>query len=134
MEASDQSYQSCDDSASARANVIIQSFSRAPPCLFRPLILDQIAVPDLWTTLPGAMKPVIAVPAVAALVYRAWSRKSLTPLGIIVAAMTAVAHAVHPWSIFFALLVVFFLGGTTATKVRPAATVLQRKSPFQRPN
>lgn len=64
------------------------------------------------------MKPIIAVPATAALVYRAWSRKSLTPLGIAVAAATAVAHAVHPWSVFFALLSVFFLSGTAVTKVK----------------
>jgi uncharacterized membrane protein len=63
------------------------------------------------------MKPWIAVPATLALVYRAWSRNSLTPFGIVVAALTAVAHAVHPWSVFFALLVVFFLAGTTVTKV-----------------
>ncbi|KAK7561738.1 integral membrane protein DUF92-domain-containing protein, partial [Phyllosticta citricarpa] len=64
------------------------------------------------------MKPIIAVPATAALVYRAWSRKSLTPLGIVVAALTAVAHAVHPWSVFFVQLAVFFLAGTAATKVK----------------
>ena len=64
------------------------------------------------------MKPIIAVPATAALVYRAWSRKSLTPLGIAVAFITAVVHALHPWSAPFALLVIFFIGGTTATKVQ----------------
>ncbi|OJD37732.1 uncharacterized protein BKCO1_6000103 [Diplodia corticola] len=64
------------------------------------------------------MKPAVAVPATAALVYRAWSRKSLTPLGIATAVLTAVAHAVHPWSVFFALLAVFFLIGTAATKVK----------------
>lgn len=64
------------------------------------------------------MKPIIAVPTTAALVYRAWSRESLTPLGILVAAVTAVAHAVHPWSVFFALLAVFFLAGTAVTKVK----------------
>ncbi|KAF2704484.1 UMP1-domain-containing protein [Pleomassaria siparia CBS 279.74] len=58
------------------------------------------------------MKPQIAVPAIAALIYRAWSRKSLTPVGIAVAFLTAIAHAVHPWSVFFALLGVFFLAGT----------------------
>ncbi len=62
------------------------------------------------------MQPLIAVPAVAALVYRAWSRKSLTPAGIVVAAVTAVIHAMHPWSIFLALLCVFFLSGTAVTK------------------
>lgn len=63
------------------------------------------------------MKAWIAAPATAALVYRAWSRNSLTPLGIVVAAMTAMVHAIHPWSTPFALLVVFFLAGTTVTKV-----------------
>lgn len=63
------------------------------------------------------MHPYIAVPATLALVYRAWSRHSLTPAGIVVAALTAVVHAIHPWSIFFALLVVFFLSGTAVTKV-----------------
>lgn len=63
------------------------------------------------------MKPIIAVPATLALVYRAWSRRSLTPAGIIAAALTAIVHALHPWSAPFALLVVFYLGGTAATKV-----------------
>lgn len=63
------------------------------------------------------MRPLIAVPATLALVYRAWSRKSLTPTGIFVAAVTAAIHAIHPWSVFFALLVVFFLAGTAVTKV-----------------
>jgi uncharacterized membrane protein len=63
------------------------------------------------------MKPWIAVPAILALVYRAWSKNSLTPLGIVVAVLTAIAHAIHPWSVFFALLVVFFLAGTAVTKV-----------------
>ncbi|KAF6230908.1 hypothetical protein HO173_010816 [Letharia columbiana] len=64
------------------------------------------------------MHPYIAAPATLGLVYRAYSRKSLTPFGIVVAALTAVVHAIHPWSIFFALLVVFFLAGTAATKVK----------------
>lgn len=63
------------------------------------------------------MKPYIAIPAIAALVYRAYSRKSLTPEGIFTALLVAVVHAVHPWSVCFAMLAVFFLGGTTATKV-----------------
>ncbi|KAH8731039.1 integral membrane protein DUF92-domain-containing protein [Phaeosphaeriaceae sp. PMI808] len=64
------------------------------------------------------MKPYIAIPAVAALVYRAWSRKSLTPIGILTAFATAIAHAIHPWSVFFVLLAVFFLAGTAVTKVK----------------
>ncbi|KAI8941333.1 hypothetical protein NX059_002560 [Plenodomus lindquistii] len=64
------------------------------------------------------MKPIIAAPAIAALVYRAYSRKSLTPVGILTAFATAIVHAVHPWSVFFALLAVFFLAGTAVTKVK----------------
>lgn len=65
----------------------------------------------------NSMKPYIAVPAIAALVYRAWSRKSLTPIGIATALVVAIVHAIHPWSVFFALLATFFLAGTTVTKV-----------------
>jgi uncharacterized membrane protein len=63
------------------------------------------------------MKPFIAVPAIAALVYRAWSHRSLTPIGILTAFATAIVHAIHPWSVFFTLLAVFFLAGSTVTKV-----------------
>ncbi|KAK0670527.1 integral membrane protein DUF92-domain-containing protein [Cercophora samala] len=64
------------------------------------------------------MKFIIAAPATLALVYRAYSKKSLTPLGIFAAALTAIAHAVHPWNLPFVLLVVFFLAGTRATHVK----------------
>lgn len=64
------------------------------------------------------MRPLIAVPATCALVYRAWSRNSLTPAGIVVAALTAVAHAYHPWNLPFALLCVFFLAGTRVTHIK----------------
>ncbi|KAK0728676.1 integral membrane protein DUF92-domain-containing protein [Lasiosphaeria miniovina] len=64
------------------------------------------------------MKPIIAVPATLLLCYRAYSRNSLTPAGIFAAALTAIAHAVHPWNLPFALLVVFFLAGTRATHVK----------------
>lgn len=74
------------------------------------------------------MHPYIAVPVTAALVWRAYSRDSLTPAGIVVAALTASVHAIHPWSVFFALLVVFFLAGTAVTKVYR----LTRKSGIQR--
>ena len=69
------------------------------------------------------MKPIIAVPAIFALVYRAYSRKSLTPVGILAAFATAIAHAVHPWIVFFTLLAVFFLAGTTVTKVSPCRSL-----------
>ncbi|KAI1875245.1 hypothetical protein JX265_004303 [Neoarthrinium moseri] len=64
------------------------------------------------------MKAIIAVPATLALVYRAYSHNSLTPLGIVVAALTAIAHAVHPWNLPFVLLCVFFLAGTRVTKIK----------------
>lgn len=64
------------------------------------------------------MKPIIAIPAISLLVYRAHSKKSLTPGGILAATLTAIAHAVHPWNLPFVLLVVFFLAGTRATHVK----------------
>ncbi len=64
------------------------------------------------------MKPIIAVPATLALIYRAYSKKSLTPAGIVAATVTAIAHAVHPWNLPFVLLAVFFLAGTRVTHVR----------------
>ncbi|UKZ77896.1 hypothetical protein TrVFT333_005624 [Trichoderma virens FT-333] len=64
------------------------------------------------------MKLVIAVPAIAALVLRAWSKKSLTPAGLVAATATAIAHAYHPWNLPFVLLVVFFLAGTRVTHVK----------------
>lgn len=64
------------------------------------------------------MQPAIAIPAIALLVLRAVSNRSLTPLGVVAALITAIAHALHPWSVFFALLSTFFLTGTAVTKVR----------------
>ncbi|KAI0439098.1 integral membrane protein DUF92 [Xylaria telfairii] len=64
------------------------------------------------------MKAIIAIPATLALVYRAHLRQSLTPFGIFVAALTAMAHAIHPWNLPFVLLIVFFLAGTRATAVK----------------
>lgn len=64
------------------------------------------------------MRAIIAVPATLALIIRAHRRKSLTPMGILSAAVTATIHALHPSPIPFTLLVTFFLLGTTATKVK----------------
>lgn len=63
------------------------------------------------------MQLYIAVLVTSFLVLRAYRKNSLTPAGILAAALTAVIHALHPWSVFFTLLVVFFLGGTQVTKV-----------------
>ncbi|KFH45233.1 Transmembrane protein-like protein [Hapsidospora chrysogenum ATCC 11550] len=64
------------------------------------------------------MKPLIAVPATCALIYRAWSKKSLTPAGLVAATLTAIAHAYHPWNLPFVLLCVFFLAGTRVTHIK----------------
>lgn len=64
------------------------------------------------------MNPIIAIICIFLLDYRAYSRGSLTPAGILTATATAIAHALHPWSIFFACLGVFFLAGTAVTKVK----------------
>lgn len=64
------------------------------------------------------MKPILAIPATLALIYRAYSRKSLTTAGIIAATATAIAHAIHPWNLPFVMLAVFFLAGTRVTHVK----------------
>ncbi|KAL3454911.1 integral membrane protein DUF92-domain-containing protein, partial [Aspergillus heterothallicus] len=64
------------------------------------------------------MQPLIAVPIIVLLLHRAYSRKSLTPFGIVVAGLTAIAHALNPWSLPLILLLVFYVGGTKATKVK----------------
>ncbi|KAI3398436.1 hypothetical protein diail_9256 [Diaporthe ilicicola] len=64
------------------------------------------------------MKPIIAVPALGLMIYRAYSKKSLTTGGLIAATLTGIAHAVHPWNLPFALLCVFFLAGTRLTHVK----------------
>ncbi|OAL40320.1 hypothetical protein AYO20_00056 [Fonsecaea nubica] len=64
------------------------------------------------------MRPIIAIPVTLLLVTRAYTRRSLTPLGIVTAALTATIHALHPSALPFTLLCTFFLLGTTATKVK----------------
>ncbi|CRG83811.1 hypothetical protein PISL3812_01167 [Talaromyces islandicus] len=64
------------------------------------------------------VNPLIAVPAVTGLAYRAYSRKSLTPVGSLVALISAAVHTIHPWLTPFILLAVFYFGGSRATKVK----------------
>ncbi|KAF7908476.1 uncharacterized protein EAF01_004231 [Botrytis porri] len=64
------------------------------------------------------MKAAIAIPVTLAMVYRAGSHKSLTPAGIVAAVLTAAAHALHPWNLPFALLIIFYVIGTRVTKVK----------------
>ena len=63
------------------------------------------------------MKLIIAIPAISAMIFRAWKKKSLTGGGLFVATLTAIAHAYHPWNLPFVLLCVFFLAGTRVTHV-----------------
>ncbi|KAL2444136.1 hypothetical protein ABEF95_015151 [Exophiala dermatitidis] len=64
------------------------------------------------------MRAIIAGPLTLLLILRAYTRQSLTPLGILAAGLTATIHALHPSAIPFTLLCTFFLLGTTATKVK----------------
>lgn len=64
------------------------------------------------------MRAIVAGPATVFLIIRAHRRKSLTPLGIVAAAVTATIHALHPSPLPFTMLVTFFLLGTSATKVK----------------
>lgn len=77
---------------------------------------------DLTSKAPSApsvtMKAVYAVPAVIAIVGRAYAKKSLTPAGLVAATLTAIVHAWHPWPLPFVLLGVFFFAGTRVTHVR----------------
>lgn len=66
---------------------------------------------------PVTMNPLIAAAVIVAVVYHALLRNSLTPAAAVAAVLTAIAHAIHPWSVFFVLLFVFFAAGTTVTKV-----------------
>ena len=88
-------------------------------CLSFPSILYALTTSILsrHSILVTKMKAIIAVPVTLAMIYRAHSHKSLTPAGIAAATLTAVAHAVHPWNLPFALLIIFFLAGTAVTKV-----------------
>ncbi|KAK5455871.1 hypothetical protein LTS15_005188 [Exophiala xenobiotica] len=64
------------------------------------------------------MRAIIAIPCIALLLLRAYTRQSLTPVGILSAGLTASIHALHPSPLPFTLLGVFFLLGTWATKVK----------------
>ncbi|KAL1303418.1 hypothetical protein AAFC00_006809 [Neodothiora populina] len=63
-----------------------------------------------------------------ALVVYSLSKKKLTPDGIAAAIVTAVIHMLHPWSVFFYLLVTFFMAGTIATKVHHKQKALLTQS------
>ncbi|KAJ5106774.1 hypothetical protein N7456_003449 [Penicillium angulare] len=64
------------------------------------------------------MQPVYGLSLVALLLYRAWSKQSLTSLALVAAGLSASAHALHPWNTPFVLLAVFYLGSQKATKVK----------------
>ncbi|KAJ5279189.1 hypothetical protein N7478_004561 [Penicillium angulare] len=62
------------------------------------------------------MQPLYGLSLVALLLYRAWSKQSLTSLALVAAGLSASAHALHPWNTPFILLAVFYLGSQKATK------------------
>ena len=66
------------------------------------------------------MNPYISLPLTALLLLRSIQRNSLTPLGLLAALVTALIHSLHPSALPFACLCIFFLAGTTATKVHHA--------------
>lgn len=55
---------------------------------------------------------------VIALVVYSSAKKKLTLGGIVAAIATAGIHMLHPWCVFFNLLVGFFIVGTVGTKAR----------------
>jgi uncharacterized membrane protein len=61
---------------------------------------------------------------VTALVVYSAAKNKLTPGGIAAAIVTAGIHMVHPWGVFFNLLVGFFVTGTVGTKVRSLTSLL----------
>lgn len=66
------------------------------------------------------MKPTIAIPVTLFLIVRSYRRNSLTIPGLVAATVTALVHALPESPLPFTLLCVFFLLGTTATKVKHA--------------
>ncbi|KAG9530401.1 hypothetical protein E4T50_05485 [Aureobasidium sp. EXF-12298] len=58
---------------------------------------------------------------VTALVAYSAAKNKLTPGGIVAAIVTAGIHMVHPWGVFFNLLVGFFIAGTLGTKINHTA-------------
>jgi hypothetical protein len=58
------------------------------------------------------------VGVVTALVLYSAAKNKLTLGGIVAAVVTAAIHMLHPWGVFFNLLVAFFIAGTIGTKVR----------------
>lgn len=66
------------------------------------------------------MKPIIAGPLIFLLLLRAYRRNSLTPLGLVVAGLSATIHALPDSALPFTLLGTFFLLGTAVTKVKHA--------------
>lgn len=63
------------------------------------------------------MEPLVPAIITALVVVYAYFRRAFTPRGIVAGVATSVAHAVHPWGVFFGLLYLFVLTGEAVTKV-----------------
>ena len=66
------------------------------------------------------MNPYVAAFFTLWLVHRAYTHRSLTHVGILSAAVTAIIHSSHPTALPFTLLLCFYMLATTATKVKKA--------------
>lgn len=64
------------------------------------------------------MNLLITLPLTFLLLLRSYTHRSLTPLGLLFATLTALLHSAHPSPLPFTLLCVFFVAGTSATKVK----------------
>lgn len=60
------------------------------------------------------VQTLVGLLALVYMIYRSYSRKSLTPSGIATAAVVGLVHAVHPYRLL-ALLLMFFVCGTKLT-------------------
>jgi len=66
------------------------------------------------------MNPFIATFFTLLLIYRAYTRRSLSIVANVCAALTAIVHSLHPTALPFTLLLVFYQLGTGATKFKHA--------------
>ncbi|KAF3906149.1 hypothetical protein ABW20_dc0100543 [Dactylellina cionopaga] len=67
------------------------------------------------------MHPLLSTALTVYASYRAYSHKSLTPLGILAALVTSIIHAIHPFStLTICLLFGFYFAGNSATKYKLA--------------
>ena len=104
----------------ATASSLSPSLSPAAPTSHHDCDTPRVLyTPSLFTLCTSlTMHWYISLPVTIIIVVRAYRRKSLTTLGCITAGASALIHAAHPSALPFTLLFVFFVLGTSATKVK----------------